>query len=213
VPGHVDTADFPPDTLTDSYQSAAEREKVLLAPVSYTRHTGHRAASAHASVIPAPTAHQRQPRALPRRRPVPDTATSSPLPPADNCPITHFLSAAHQALNLPPPRRRKDQLPYLKLLDQRARLACGSIGRLISNPHAGALDYTSEADHLLHSLADLPPDTYRHHPTEQLPPASSLAPCTSTAARRAILSTLHAIHRDLQQMRESLADSPDPAIS
>ena len=87
-----------------------------------------------------------------------------------NRPITHFLSAVHQALDLPAPLRGKDQLRYLKLLDQRARLARAGIVRLISNPHADALDYTSEGDHLRHVLADLPPDSYRHDPAERLPP-------------------------------------------
>jgi len=103
---------------------------------------------------------------------VPDTATT-PRPAAPNGgAIAHFLSAVHQALDLPAPRRASDQLPYLKLLDQRAHLARASIGRLISNPHSDGLDYTSEGDHILHKLADLPPDTYRSRPAEQLPPCS-----------------------------------------
>jgi len=61
----------------------------------------------------------------------------------------------------------------LRLLDRRAQLARAAIGRLISNPHAGALDYTSEGNHLRHALADLRPDTYRHHPVEQSLPASA----------------------------------------
>ena len=97
---------------------------------------------------------------------MPDTTTPGPAAP-DGGAIAHFLSAVYQALDLPAPRRAKDQLPYLTLLDQRARLARASIGRLISNPHADAVDYASEGDHLLHQLADLPPDTYRHHPTQQ----------------------------------------------
>ena len=100
---------------------------------------------------------------------MPDTADPPP-PAAANRAITHFLSAVHQALDLPAPLRGKDQLPYLKLLDQRARLARAGIGRLISNPHADTLDYTSEGDHLRHALADLPPDTYRHDPAEPWPP-------------------------------------------
>jgi hypothetical protein len=99
---------------------------------------------------------------------VSDTADTPPA--AAHCAITHFLSAVHQALDLPAPRRRKDQVRYLKLLDQRTRLARASIGRLIGNPHTDALDYTSEGDHLRHALADLPPDTYRHDPAGQLLP-------------------------------------------
>jgi hypothetical protein len=104
--------------------------------------------------------------------PVPDTATPTPAAPNGGA-IVHFLSAVHQALDLPAPRRASDQLPYLKLLDQRAHLARASIGRLISNPHSDALDYISEGDHILHKVADLPPDTYRSRPAEQLPPVST----------------------------------------
>ena len=100
---------------------------------------------------------------------MPDTADTPP-PAAAHRAITHFLCAVHQALDLPAPRRRKDQVHYLKLLDQRADLARASIGRLISNPHTDALDYTSEGDHLRHALADLPPSTYRHDPAGQLLP-------------------------------------------
>jgi hypothetical protein len=97
---------------------------------------------------------------------VPDTTTPGPAAP-DGGAIAHFLCAVHQALDLPAPHRGKDQLPYLKLLDQRARLARASIGRLISNPHSDALDYASEGDHIRHQLADLPADTYRHHRAQQ----------------------------------------------
>jgi len=98
---------------------------------------------------------------------VPETATTpGPLPPGGAA-IVHLLSAVHQALDLPAPRRASDQSPYLRLLDQRVRLARASIGRLISNPRSDAVDYTSEGDHILHQLADLPPGTYRHHPAQQ----------------------------------------------
>jgi hypothetical protein len=97
---------------------------------------------------------------------VPDTTTPGPAAP-DGGAIAHFLSAVHQALDLPAPHRGKDQLPYLQLLDQRARLARASIGRLISNLTSDALDYASEGDHIRHQLADLPPDTSQHHPAQQ----------------------------------------------
>jgi hypothetical protein len=100
---------------------------------------------------------------------VPDSATAGQAPP-DGDAIVHFLSAVHQALDLPAPRRASDQVPYLRLLDQRARLACASIGRLIGNPDRDVLDYSSEGDHILHQLAELPPDTYRHHQGAHLPP-------------------------------------------
>jgi hypothetical protein len=92
---------------------------------------------------------------------VPDTAaTPAPAPaPPDGTAIRHYLSAVHQALDFPLPERARDQLAYLTQLEHRARLACASISRLIGDPRSDALDYTSEGDHILHQLADLPPRT------------------------------------------------------
>jgi len=78
--------------------------------------------------------------------------------------IRHLLSAVNQALDLPPPSRPHDRLPYLTLLERRAGVARASIGRLIASQHGDELDYTSEGDHILHQIADMPPDTYRHSP-------------------------------------------------
>lgn len=83
--------------------------------------------------------------------------------------IRHFLSAVYQALDLPPPHRPHDRLLYLNLLEQRADLAKASIGRLAASQHSDELDYTSEGDHILHQIADLPPDTYRHAPAGRCP--------------------------------------------
>jgi sugar lactone lactonase YvrE len=112
---------------------------------------------------------------------VPDTATTPPPPPPDTTAITHYLTAVRQALTLPPPRRSSDHLPYLRLLDQRARLARDSISRLLTNPQPEPPDYTSEGDHILHQLADLPPSTYRHHHPAQLR-AGPPPPCQQPAA-------------------------------
>jgi hypothetical protein len=83
--------------------------------------------------------------------------------------LQHFLSAVHQALDLPAPHRPHDRLPYLDLLEQRAGLARDSIGRLVASQHSDELDYASEGDHILHQIADLPPDTYRHAPSHRCP--------------------------------------------
>ncbi len=87
--------------------------------------------------------------------------------------IQHFLSAVHQALDLPEPHRPHDRLPYLTLLEQRAGLARASIGRLVASQQNDELDFTSEGDHILHQIADLPPDTYRHAPSAAGCPPSS----------------------------------------
>jgi hypothetical protein len=94
---------------------------------------------------------------------------AGPGPTASGSEIRHFLSAVYQALDLPPPHHSHDRLPYLSLLEQRAGLARASIGRLVANQHADELDYTSEGDHILHQIADLPPDTYRHSPAHRCP--------------------------------------------
>ncbi len=83
--------------------------------------------------------------------------------------IRHFLSAVYQALDLPPPYRQQDRLLYLNLLEQRVGLARASIGRLTASQQSDELDYTSEGDHILHQIADLPPDTYRHAPAGRYP--------------------------------------------
>ena len=85
--------------------------------------------------------------------------------------IRHLLCAVHQALDLPAPHRTHDRLPYLTLLEQRAGLARASIGRLVGSQYIDELDYTSEGDHILHQIADLPPDTYRHGPAGGCPGA------------------------------------------
>lgn len=76
--------------------------------------------------------------------------------------IRHLLSAVYQALDIPAPSRAHDRIQYLNLLEQRAGVARASIGRLVASPHSDELDYTSEGDHILHQIADMPPDTYRH---------------------------------------------------
>lgn len=97
------------------------------------------------------------------------TAVSTAGEAASGSAMRHFLSAVHQALAVPPPSRPHDRLPYLSLLEQRACIASASIGRLIASQHSDELDYTSEGDHILHQIADLPPDTYRHGPVGRCP--------------------------------------------
>jgi hypothetical protein len=76
--------------------------------------------------------------------------------------MRHLLAAVHQALSLPAPQRHSDQLPYLVLLEQRTGIAVASMGRLLADPQSGELDFLSEGDHILHQIADLPPDSYHH---------------------------------------------------
>lgn len=89
-------------------------------------------------------------------------APSVPAPP-DGAAMRYFLGAVQQALTLPAPDRARDQIRFLRLLEQRAAVALASIGRLLSDPLSEPLDFTSEGDHILHQLADLQPATYRHH--------------------------------------------------
>jgi hypothetical protein len=84
-------------------------------------------------------------------------------PPLDGLAIRHLLLAVHQALDLPLPVHAWGRLPYLKLLEERAFIARVSVGRIIRNADSDDLDYMSEGDHILYQLAELPPDTYRHH--------------------------------------------------
>ena len=92
---------------------------------------------------------------------MPDAAAQRPPMPPDSIAVRHFLSAVHEALQIPRPapayRRR-----YLKLLERRAVVARASIGRLLADPGSNALDYTSEGDHIRQAIADMAPDAYRH---------------------------------------------------
>lgn len=91
-----------------------------------------------------------------------DTAARSAPAPPDGAAVRHFLSAVHEALQVPVPAWPVHQRRYLKLLERRAVVAGASIGRLLADPGSGALDYTSEGDHIRHTIGDMPPDTYRH---------------------------------------------------
>lgn len=91
---------------------------------------------------------------------MPVASNMSAAPYSDSAAIRHLLSALHQALDLSAIGQVRDEMACLRSLEQRARIALASIGRLISDPHCDALDYMSEGDHILHQLADLPPTWY-----------------------------------------------------
>lgn len=82
----------------------------------------------------------------------------------DGASIRHFLSVVLEALSLPEPRRGRDRVRYLALLEQRSRVARASIGRILASAEIDPLDFMSEGDHILHQIAELPSDTYRHRP-------------------------------------------------
>jgi hypothetical protein len=90
-----------------------------------------------------------------------------PAPAASNCSaVQHLLAAVRQAISLPAPLRHSDRLPYLVLLERRARAAAASIDRLLADPRSSDLDFLSEGDHILHQIADMLPLSYRHQPEE-----------------------------------------------
>ncbi|HSR82593.1 MAG TPA: hypothetical protein VLM11_00245 [Streptosporangiaceae bacterium] len=78
-------------------------------------------------------------------------------PPSSGQTAIRHLLALHQALDLPAPANARDDLAHLRLLRQRAAIALASIARLIGDPRSDEQDYLSEADHIRHQLADLPP--------------------------------------------------------
>jgi hypothetical protein len=93
---------------------------------------------------------------------VSDTASPPAPAPPDGAAVRHFLSAVHEALQIPVAAWPVHQRRYLKLLERRAVVARASIGRLLADPRSGALDYSSEGDHIRQTIGDMPPDTYRH---------------------------------------------------
>ncbi len=91
-----------------------------------------------------------------------DAATPPPCAPPDGTAVRHFLSAVHEALQIPLPAWPVYRRRYLKLLERRAVVARASIGRLLADANSNDLDYTSEGDHIRQTIADMPPDIYRH---------------------------------------------------
>ncbi|MGH3304988.1 MAG: hypothetical protein ACRDOK_25630 [Streptosporangiaceae bacterium] len=91
-----------------------------------------------------------------------DAAAAPPPPSPDSIAVRHFLSAVHEAIQIPAPTWPTHRRSYLKLLERRAVVARASIGRLLADPGSSALDYTSEGDHIRQTIADMVPDTCRH---------------------------------------------------
>lgn len=94
----------------------------------------------------------------------------APAPP-DGAAVRLFLSAVHEALELPLPAWSVHQLRYLRLSERRAFVARASIGRLLADARSSAPDYTSEGDHIRQAIADMPTDTYRHRAARAAWPA------------------------------------------
>jgi hypothetical protein len=80
----------------------------------------------------------------------------------DGAAIRHFLSALHEALQIPVPAGPFYQRRYLRLLELRTVVARASIGRLLADPGSNNLDYTSESDHIRQVIADMPVHMYPH---------------------------------------------------
>jgi hypothetical protein len=93
---------------------------------------------------------------------LPDAAAPRPPVPPDGIAVRHFLSAVHEALQIPRPAWPACRRRYLKLLERRAVVARASICRLLADPGSTALDYTSEGDHIRQTIADMPADARRH---------------------------------------------------
>ncbi|HUB41917.1 MAG TPA: hypothetical protein VMA72_23980 [Streptosporangiaceae bacterium] len=68
--------------------------------------------------------------------------------------IRRLLTAVHKALDLPVPAGRRS-VAHLRLLERRSDIALASLGRLTGDVSAEAADFASEAEHILHQLADL----------------------------------------------------------
>lgn len=83
-----------------------------------------------------------------------DGTSPAPPSPADFA-VQHLLNALRQALDVHSHGRDRDERAQLRLLHHRAQIALTSLTRLVSDPRSDALDYMSEADHILHQLADL----------------------------------------------------------
>jgi len=86
-----------------------------------------------------------------------------PVPPAST-PCRTFLRAVADALTLPPPATDRDEVTYLRLSRERARLVIFACRRLLDDREAGDSELLVIAGSLRGQAADYPADGYDHNP-------------------------------------------------
>jgi hypothetical protein len=94
---------------------------------------------------------------------LPDGPAVRPIPPGSS-PLRELCHAVDQALALPGPATLRDEVTYLRILRDRARLVRQAVRRLLADREAGDRDVMLMANSLRDEAAQLGDDTYDHAP-------------------------------------------------
>jgi hypothetical protein len=91
-----------------------------------------------------------------------DPATR-PMPPGSTV-LRELAHAVDQALTLPGPATTRDEVTYLRIARDRARLVRAAMLRILDDREAGAADVMAIVATLREETAQLPDDAYDHQP-------------------------------------------------
>lgn len=93
--------------------------------------------------------------------PLPDPVPVRPVPPGSSA-ARELLSAIAQTLTLPTPASTKDELTYLRISRDRARLVLLTCRRVLADREADERDIMITVTQLREDAGQLPPDDYDH---------------------------------------------------
>jgi len=93
--------------------------------------------------------------------PLPDPVPVRPVPPGSSA-TRELLTAIAQTLTLPRPATTKDELTYLRISRDRARLVLLTCRRVLADREADERDIMITVTQLREDAGQLPPDDYDH---------------------------------------------------
>jgi hypothetical protein len=94
-----------------------------------------------------------------------DGSAVRPVPPGSTS-QREMWHAITQALRLPTPATAKDELTYLRISRDRARVVVWTLSRLLADAEADDRDLMHAVAALRDQVSVLPADDYDHHPME-----------------------------------------------
>ena len=97
--------------------------------------------------------------------PPPPPAVANVVPPNSTA-LRELLHAIEKALSLPTPATTRDELTYLRISRDRARVVMLACRRLLTDREADDLDVMQAVSMLRDMVGQLPADDYDHNPME-----------------------------------------------
>jgi hypothetical protein len=93
-----------------------------------------------------------------------EIAPPARMVPPGSTPLRELLTAINQALTLPSPATTRDELTYLRISRDRARLVMLMTRRVLADREADDVDLMIAVGQLRDQLADYPDSGYDHNP-------------------------------------------------